>query len=76
MIGGGGDTTIPSPRRYQNNPFWVEDYMNPYMVGKLAPNLAHFMRGLVKKNPREGLFPYHSLPKRGQFFYIPAPLNR
>ena len=55
-IGGGGDTTIPSPGRSPKQSLPEIDLRRPHMVGKLAPNSTHFTRGLVKYIPGRGSF--------------------
>ena len=50
-------------------------YMILYMVGKLAPNSTHFIRGLIKYVPGGGIFSCRPLPKGGQVCDIP-PINR
>ena len=47
---------IPSPRRSPIQPLPGQDYMIPYMVGKLVPNPTHHTRGPVKYVPGRGYF--------------------
>ena len=47
--------------------------MIPYMVGKLAPNLSHLTRGLVKYVPGRGYFRAVSLQNGDTFVTSPPP---
>ena len=60
----GGDLTAPSPGYYQNNFYRGWDNMISYMVGKVASNLTHFTRSLVKSVPGRDIF-VTSPPKLG-----------
>ena len=42
MFGREGDSSISSPRCHQSSPYRGQDYMIPYMVGKLSPNRTPF----------------------------------
>ena len=45
--------------------------MIPYMVGKLAPNLSHFTRGLAKYVPGRGYF--RAIPSQNRDKYVTSP---
>ena len=52
--------------------------MIPYMVGKLAPNVSHLTRGLVKYVPGRGFF--RAVPSQNEKKFVtspppPQPLN-
>ena len=62
------------PRKgHQNIPFRGQDYMIPYMVGKLAPNPTHFTRGFVKYVPVRGYFRAVSSQNGDKFVTSPPP---
>ena len=75
-IGGGGDTTIPSPGRSPKQPLPGIGLRHPHMVGKLAPNSTHFTRGLVEYIPDRGSFRAVPSQNGDNFFTSPPPLNR
>ena len=70
----GGDTTIPSPGRSPKQPFARIAQHDPLPGRRACPNSTHFTRGLVKICPREGLFSYRPLQKRGNICDIPLPI--
>ena len=45
--------------------------MIPYMVGKLAPSLIHFTRGLVKEVPGRGSF--RAVPSQNGDKFVTSP---
>ena len=45
--------------------------MISYMVGKLAPNLSHLTRGLVKYVPNRGYF--RAVPSQNGDKYVTSP---
>ena len=55
-LGGAGIRRFRPRGGHQNTLFRGQDYMIPYMVGKLAPNPTHSTRGLVKYVPGRGYF--------------------
>ena len=75
-IGGGGDTTIPSPGRSPKQPLPGMGLRHPHMVGKLAPNSTHFTTGLVKYIPGRGYFRAVPSQNGDKFVPSPPPLNR
>ena len=50
--------------------------MIPYMVGKLAPNLSHLIRGLVKYVPGRGYFRAVAYQNGDKYVTSPPPPNR
>ena len=50
--------------------------MIPYMVGKLAPNSSHLIRGLVKYVPGRGYFRVVSSQNGDKFVTSPPTPNR
>ena len=50
--------------------------MIPYMVGKLAPNLSHLTRGLVKVVPGRDYFRAVPLQNGGNYVTFPPTPNR
>ena len=58
---------------HQNSPFRGQDYMIPYMVGKLVPNPTHHTRGLVKYVPGRSYFDAVPSQNRDKFVTYPAP---
>ena len=48
--------------------------MIPYMVGKLAPNSTHVIRGLVKQGPGRGYFRVVPFQIGDKFVTSPHPL--
>ena len=58
---------------HQNIPFRGWDYMIPYMVGKLTPNLSHLTRGLVKYIPVRGYFRAVSSQNGDKYVTSPPP---
>ena len=69
---------VESHRRTTKSPSsTVIEYMISYMVGKLAPNLSHLTRGLVKYVPGRGYF--RAVPSQNGDTYVtspPPPPNR
>ena len=60
------------PRRgHRNSPFRGSDYMIPCMVSKLAQNLPHLTRGLVKSVPGRGYF--RAVPSQNGDKYVTSP---
>ena len=45
--------------------------MIPYMVGKLAPNVSHLTRGLVKYVPGRGFF--RAVPSQNEKKFVTSP---
>ena len=76
MIGGGGDTTIPSPGRLSKQPLPGIGLHDPLHGREACPEFNSFNQGVGQISPREGRFSGRSLPKRGQICDIPAPPNR
>ena len=71
----GGDTTFSSPGRSPKQSLPGKGLYGPYMVGKLASNLSHSTRGLVKCVPVGVIFvPFP--PKMGTNLLNLRPLNR
>ena len=58
----------------KNSPFRGQDYMIPYMVGKLVPNPTYYTRGLVKYVPGRGYFGA-VLSQNGDKFVTSPPLS-
>ena len=75
-IGGGGDTTIPSPGKSPKQPLPGIGLRHPHMVGKLAPNSTHFTRGFVEHIP--GRKSFRAVPSQDgeKVVTSPPPLNR
>ena len=71
-IGGGEDTTIPSPARSPKQPLPGKGLRHPHMVVKLAPNSTHLTRGLVKYIPGRGCF-YAVPSQNGEKLLHPLP---
>ena len=72
-IGGGGDTTIPSPGMAPKQPLLGIRLHDPRHGRQACPEFSSFHQGLGQISPSEGLFSCRPLPKRGQICYIPAP---
>ena len=72
-IGGGGDTTIPSPGRSPKQPLPGKGLHDPLNGRHACPKFNSFHRGVGQTSPREGVFSCRPLPKRGQICDIPAP---
>ena len=75
-IGGGGDSTIPSPRWSSKQPLPGIGLHDPLHDRQAYPEFASFHQGVGQICPREGLFSCRPLPKRGQICDIPDPPNR
>ena len=72
-IGGGEDTTIPSPGRSPKQSL-PEIGLHDSLHGRQAcPAFNAFHLGVGQTIPWEGLFSCHPLPKRGQFVTFPPP---
>ena len=72
-IGGGGDTTVPSPGMAPKQPLPGIGLHDPLYGRQACPESNSFHRGVGQIRPPEGLFSCRPLPKRGQNCYIPAP---
>ena len=72
-IGGGGDTTIPSPGRSPKQSLPEIGLHDPLHGRQACPEFNSFHQGVGQSIPWEGLFSCHPLPKRGQICDIPAP---
>ena len=73
-IGGGGDTTIPSPGKSPEQPPTGIGLHDPLHGLQACPEFNSFHhQGVGQISPREGLFSCCPLPKRGQICDIPAP---
>ena len=72
-IGGGGDTTIPSPWMARKQPL-LGIGLHYHLHGRQAcPEFNSFHQGVGQISPPEGLFSCRPHSKRGQICYIPAP---
>ena len=72
-IGGGGDTTILSPRRSPKQPLPGIGLHDPLHCRQACPESKSFNEGVDQISPRQGLFLCRPLPKRGQICDIPPP---
>ena len=72
-IGGGGDTTIPSPGKTPKQPLPGMGLHDPLHGRQACPKFNSFHQRVGQISPPEGLFSCSLLPKRGQICYIPAP---
>ena len=72
-IGGGGDTTIPSPGRSPKQLLPGIGLHDPLHDRQACPEFNSFHQGVGQLSLREGLFSCPPLPKRGQICDIPAP---
>ena len=70
-IGGGGDTTIPSPGMSPKQPLPGIGLRHPHMVGKLAPNSTHFTKGLVNYIP--GRRSFRAVPSQNGDKFVSSP---
>ena len=75
-IGGGGDTTIPSPGRSPKQPLPGIGLHGPLHGREACPEFNSFHQEVGQISPREGLFSCRPFPNRGQSCDIPAPPNR
>ena len=75
-IGGVGDTTIPSPGWSTKQPLPGIGLHDPLHGRQACPEFTSFYLGVGRICPREELFSYRPLPKRGQICDIPDPPNR
>ena len=75
-IGGGGDTTIPSPGWSPKQPLPRIELHDPLYDRQAYPELNSFHQGVGQICPRERLFSCRPLPKRGQICDIPDLSNR
>ena len=76
QMGGGGDTTIPSPGRSPKQPLPVIGLHDPLRCRQACSEFDSFHQEVGQICLREELFLYRPLPKRGQNCDIPAPHNR
>ena len=72
-IGGGGDTTIPSPGKSPKHPLPGIELHDPLHGRQACPESNSFHQGVGQICPRYGLFSCRSLSKWGQKCYIPSP---
>ena len=72
-IGRGGDKTISSPERSPKQPFLGMGLHDPLHGRQACPEFNSFQQGVGQRSPREGLFLFRPLPKRGQICDIPFP---
>ena len=72
-IGGGGDTTIPSPGMAPKQPLPGIGLHDPLHGRQACPEFNSFHQGVGQISPPEDFFLCRPLPKRGQICYIPAP---
>ena len=72
-LGGGGDTTIPSPGRSPKQPLPGIGLYDPLHGRQACPEFNSFHRGVGKKSPQEGIFSCRSFPKQGQILISPSP---
>ena len=66
IIGRGGDTTIPSPRRSPKQPLPGIGLHNPLHGRQACPEFKSFHQGSDQISLREGLFSCRPLLKRGK----------
>ena len=72
----GGDLEIISRGCHQNSPSGGEDYMIPYMVGKLCTNRTSLTRRVVKYAPERGYFVPSPTKTRENLQRLPPPIPR
>ena len=72
-IGGGGDTTIPSPGRSPKQPLPGIGLHDPLYGRQACPKCSSFLQRVGQISPREGLFSCRPLSKREHICDIPAP---
>ena len=69
----GGNTTLLSPGRSTKQPLPVIGLHDPLHYRQACPECRSFNQGVDQISPREGLFSYRPLVKRGQSCDVPAP---
>ena len=72
-IGGGGDTTIPSPGRSPKQPLPGIGLHDPLYIRQACPEFTSSHQGVGQISPREETVLCRPLPKRGKICDIPTP---